>query len=118
VSSDGRRLAAHFAHALDQEVEWCRRNGLRLPDGWDALRMLAFGLLKGQDGSTFDGVAGPVEADPMTPEALSLQAVSAVLSCSLSTTKRLVAAGDLPAIRLGRSVRVRRTDLDAYLENK
>ncbi len=34
------------------------------------------------------------------------------------TVYRLIKAGDLPAVRVGRSFRVRDEDVDAYLESK
>jgi excisionase family DNA binding protein len=38
-----------------------------------------------------------------------------MLRVSSMTVYRLIKAGDLPAVRVGRSFRVRDTDVDAYL---
>ncbi|MDQ6853181.1 MAG: excisionase family DNA-binding protein [Actinomycetota bacterium] len=37
---------------------------------------------------------------------------------SSMTVYRLIKAGDLPAVRVGRSFRVRDVDVDAYLESR
>lgn len=41
---------------------------------------------------------------------------AAYLRLSVSTILRLVRSGELPHFRIGRSLRFRREDLDAYLE--
>jgi excisionase family DNA binding protein len=46
---------------------------------------------------------------------LTLADVAAALGCSLATVKRRVRAGELPAFRDGRIVRVRACDLDRYV---
>jgi excisionase family DNA binding protein len=47
---------------------------------------------------------------------LALEDVNHVLHCSPSTTRRLIAAGELVAVRIGASVRVRPADLQAYID--
>lgn len=47
---------------------------------------------------------------------LSLPEVGVVLGCSPSKVKRLIADGELPAVMVGKVRRVRRVDVDAYLE--
>jgi len=41
--------------------------------------------------------------------------VASYLSCSLSTVRRLVARDEIPYFRLGKMVRFRRADIDAWL---
>ena len=47
---------------------------------------------------------------------LTMQDVAEILNCSLKTVKRRVDAGDLPAIRDGRMVRVHPEDLNRYIK--
>jgi excisionase family DNA binding protein len=54
-----------------------------------------------------------VSAQLLTP----LEA-AAVLRCSPRTVRRLVAAGELPAYRRGRVLRVRSVDLDAHIQSR
>ena len=49
---------------------------------------------------------------------LTTDEVLAYLKVKARTFYRLVKAGELPAIRVGRQWRVRRTDLDAWLETQ
>lgn len=52
----------------------------------------------------------------MTRELLTAAEVADDLRVSTMTVYRLIRSGDLPAVRVGRNYRVRRQDLDAYLE--
>jgi len=47
---------------------------------------------------------------------LTLQQVADRLQVSMSTVRRLVDAGDLKIVRIGRNLRVRPDDLRAYIE--
>ena len=47
---------------------------------------------------------------------LTVQEVADLMRVSTMTVYRLVKAGTLPAIRVGKHLRVRRTDLRAYLD--
>jgi excisionase family DNA binding protein len=47
---------------------------------------------------------------------LTVQEVAKLIRVSSMTVYRLIKAGDLPAVRVGRSFRVR--DVDAYLESR
>jgi len=44
--------------------------------------------------------------------------VASLLRVSSMTVYRLIKAGDLPAVRIGRSFRVRDVDVDTYLESR
>ena len=48
-------------------------------------------------------------------ELLSYADACAVTGLSLSTIKRVIARHEIPALKIGRSVRIRRADLDAWL---
>jgi len=49
---------------------------------------------------------------------LTAQEVAELLRVSTMTVYRLIKAGDLPAIRVGRSFRVRDVDVDAYVSSR
>jgi excisionase family DNA binding protein len=52
---------------------------------------------------------------PVTGTLLTVAEVAAVLRVSNMTVYRLIKAGDLPAIRVGKSFRIQQHDLTAYL---
>ena len=49
---------------------------------------------------------------------LTVQEVAQLMRVSSMTVYRLIRAGDLPAIRVGRSFRVRDVDVDGYLQSR
>ncbi len=49
---------------------------------------------------------------------LNAQDVAAALKMGLSTVYQLVERGELPSIRIGRSVRIRPEDLEEFIESK
>jgi excisionase family DNA binding protein len=49
---------------------------------------------------------------------LTVQEVAGMLRVSSMTVYRLIKAGDLPAVRVGRSFRVQESDVDAYLASR
>jgi excisionase family DNA binding protein len=49
---------------------------------------------------------------------LTVQEVAGMLRVSSMTVYRLIKAGDLPAVRVGRSFRVQEADVDAYLASR
>jgi len=51
-------------------------------------------------------------------EFLTVSEVAAALRVSNMTVYRLVSAGELPAVRVGRSVRLRRDEVDEYLSGR
>lgn len=53
----------------------------------------------------------------VAPRLLRLDEVADRLAVSRSMAWKLIAAGDLRAVRIGRAVRVRPRDLEAYLSN-
>ena len=48
---------------------------------------------------------------------LKVAEVAQILNISKSLIYRLIQSGDLPSIRLGRSVRVRPADLEQFIQN-
>lgn len=56
------------------------------------------------------------EVDPtVQPELLRIDQVAILLQVAVGTAYGLVKKGDLRAVRIGRSVRVRRIDLDTFI---
>ena len=49
---------------------------------------------------------------------LTVQEVADLMRVSSMTVYRLIKAGDLPAVRVGRSFRVRDVDVDSYLGDR
>ncbi len=49
---------------------------------------------------------------------LNAQEVAAALNMGLSTIYMLMERGELPSIRIGRSVRIRPEDLEKFIESK
>jgi len=52
------------------------------------------------------------------PVVLSVPQAAVYLSVSCDTVRRLIRSGTIPHARIGNSIRIRRTDLDGYLENQ
>lgn len=54
----------------------------------------------------------------MPEQLLTADEVADMLRVSTMTVYRLIRRGELPAVRVGRSYRVRRPDLDGYLQGQ
>ena len=54
----------------------------------------------------------------MEAEILTVEEVSRLLRISRAKAYGLIASGELPSIRMGRSVRVRRDRLEAWLDDR
>lgn len=52
------------------------------------------------------------------PLAVTLTDAGKYLAVSTDTVRRLVRSGTIPHARIGNSIRIRRTDLESYLENQ
>jgi excisionase family DNA binding protein len=52
------------------------------------------------------------------PVVLSISQAGAYLSVSPDTVRRLIRKGTIPHARIGNSIRIRRADLDGYLESQ
>lgn len=65
--------------------------------------------------STVDTMAG--KPDLSEAKFLTVAEVAAMMRVSKMTVYRLVHGGDLPAVRVGRSFRVREEDANEYIRN-
>lgn len=52
---------------------------------------------------------------PARPAFVTVAEVAGIMRVSTMTVYRLIKAGDLPAVRVGKSYRIREDDVDAYL---
>jgi len=52
------------------------------------------------------------------PIVLSISQAAAYLGVSPDTVRRLIRGGTIPHARIGNSIRIRRTDLEAYIEGQ
>lgn len=55
------------------------------------------------------------ESLPTTNRLLRASEVAEVLSISLALAYRIIQTGEIPSVRIGTAVRVRPTDLEAYI---
>ena len=61
----------------------------------------------------------PTAAPPVRREApilIRVEEAARLADLGRSTVHKLVAAGELPCVRIGRAVRIRRTDLERWIE--
>jgi excisionase family DNA binding protein len=56
--------------------------------------------------------------DELSARLLTVSEVAQTLRVSNMTVYRLVSAGELPALRVGRSVRLRAEDVESYLSGR
>jgi excisionase family DNA binding protein len=56
--------------------------------------------------------------EPLQPAAISIAGAGTYLGVSPDTVRRLVRAGAIPHARIGSSIRIRRADLDEYLDSQ
>jgi excisionase family DNA binding protein len=57
-------------------------------------------------------------SDGVATQFLTVSEVAGALRVSNMTVYRLVSAGELPAVKVGRSVRLRRDEVDEYLSGR
>jgi excisionase family DNA binding protein len=57
-------------------------------------------------------------SDGAATQFLTVSEVAGALRVSNMTVYRLVSAGELPAVKVGRSVRLRRDEVDEYLSGR
>ncbi|HVM10330.1 MAG TPA: helix-turn-helix domain-containing protein [Acidimicrobiales bacterium] len=118
---DDLERARRLVDAID-ELERRRRHESDVLRAW-VVRLLDlddpdFRVTSGHVGSMFGRALPGVDAAADTrPDGLllDLDGVAAELAVSVSTVKRLVAAGHLPAVKVLGATRVRRADLEHYV---
>lgn len=81
------------------------------------VRTWLFSVTKGPDGPISPPPLDDEHNRSVVPLLLDYEDVADALQVSPTTVKRLVRAGELPAVKVARSSRVRRCDLDAYVES-
>jgi excisionase family DNA binding protein len=116
ISDD--ELAEHFAKALLWYFRHERTNGRHVPiEVLDVAKYILEGSMR-QD-ATNDGLARrSAHAERMDNELLTKTRAAKELLVSVRTVERLIGAGELVAIRSGRSVRIRRADLATYINQR
>lgn len=87
-----------------------KRAGVDLRSAGSVEEATRAGVLSSEELAWFAGV-GPVK-----PAVWTKDEAAAYLNISTVTLLRLVRAGEVPHTRVGRSLRFRKADLDAYLE--
>lgn len=102
--------------ALAQRQRAMRADGATLPPGLFALAEAVAGVSKGQGGPTVDAAADDVDAHPvLAPLAITTTTAAAAIGVSTSTVKRLVAAGQLPTVKLMGRTLIRAADLAGFI---
>lgn len=111
-------LAEHFARALVWYVRHERTNGRAVPpDLLDVARYILAGSMR-QDATNAGDERRADHAERMGNELLTKKETALALVVSVRTLERLIAAGDLVAVRSGRSVRIRRADLHDFIARR
>jgi excisionase family DNA binding protein len=111
-------LAGHIALALGQHRRWAARTGLQLPAGLSEFeRHLTRRATQGQRGTPLEDLWAVRDGAHVTARLLAYEDAAAALSVSERTVKRLVARGQLRAVRVAGTARIRVCDLDAYVDH-
>lgn len=113
-------MLSHIAVALAVHARAMARNGMPLPDGFVELVDLVEGAASyaspRQVAPSLAGAVLGIDGAVMErSELLSKAGAGQILNVSPRTVDRLIASGDLIAVRIAGSVRIRRADLDAYV---
>jgi excisionase family DNA binding protein len=110
--------ASHLAIALQGHRKWLAASGLSMPRALTELQdMCVQRVSAGHTGSALADIDELLDAAVMAPRLLTYAAAGDALSFSLSTIKRLVASGELPAVRVAGTARIRVEDLDHFVKN-
>jgi excisionase family DNA binding protein len=118
VMSPTAEDAAFITHALRDLARTYRRNGAVVPAGVTQLAShLISGVNGGQAGSSNDTTPQTEERVSNGPSLLvRYETAAELLEISVRTVKRLIAAGELQPVRLGGTSRLRRVDLETYID--
>jgi excisionase family DNA binding protein len=109
--------AGHVAVALAAHLKWWRALGNPVPEAVQELADTCTSAARdGLTRSELDPLAELVEAFNMTPLLLTYSQAQTALNCSDRHLRRLIDAGQLPAVVIGGAVRIRTTDLQTYVD--
>jgi len=96
--------------------EW-RYNGVGYPRELAELQqLLADRVRAGQQGSPLGGAQPAPDSEEVSPRLVGIPGAARMLEVSASTVKRLVRAGELPAVHVGDCTRFRIADVDTYVK--
>lgn len=111
------RLAGHVATALRAHRNWLRGMGILAPEGLAELETVCVSRARaGQVGTPLADLWRVADDRVVAARLLTYADCADALALSERTVKRLVAKGELPAVRIGPGTsRVRVTDLDAFV---
>ena len=70
------------------------------------------------EGSLSNGTSPKRPVDGTDPQLHSIEEVCKALGMGKSWTYRRIKSGEIPSVKLGRSIKVRREDLEEYLHNQ
>lgn len=116
--AEARLIAAHLARAISKHEAECRRDGVLLPPALPLLVDFLVSLASArQDATPLADLANADHSGPMERTLLTKRETAAELRCSVRTVERMISAGRLAAVELGGQLRVRRVDLDAFVES-
>lgn len=115
VGSMDDTLANHLTRALTAHQQWCRTNGILVPDALNAL-LLGLSARPGQERTSVGVAEGNGDGGRMLL-ALDFADAGTRLGVSERTVRRLVATGQLLAVSIAGCRRVRVADLNTYVES-
>ncbi len=106
---------AHLERALVEHRQWCKRQGLELPSALVMLLERTWEARHGQHRPRPVMLPNVSDDRPAGPDdLLNTAGAAARLGVSARTVRRLVAAGQLHPVRIGRATRYRPADLDEF----
>lgn len=111
-------VSGHLAVAIRMYRNLCTQQGQRVPPTLREIEQaMAQRAMRGHEGSSLDQSPRAGNPHVVNRKLLSYAEAARAMSCSVSTVKRRIAAGELAAVRDGRCARIRAVDLDSYIEN-
>jgi|SRR5215212_9996256 len=84
----------------------------------EALRELEAALLEYGETLPAEQQTSQRPADSRVPQLLSMDEVCRTLGMGKSWTYRRIKSGEIPSVKLGRSIKVRQEDLEEYLQSR
>jgi len=117
--ADGREVLGHVALALSRYLRESRGDGVWVPPEVESLAvLLADCARQRQEATTFAPCGeGPDDEVMKTTLLLTRREAAHVLRRSVRSVDRAVAAGVLPAVKVEGSTRIRRADIEAYVDS-